>query len=1588
MSTPDLAQIGAEMEDLGLLIGLLTGTKDNLEIDKEWFSDPERGLKAGFNWPNLLPVIKSHLGEVNHPAKGMDHDFKEKWFPVKLGDGKGGTKLSGFHVVQKEVGSLALIGVGLHKTFEYKDKKVIIDPFVFVPLIEMPNSAGTAATVGPAKKGPVEVGFKLTYGSTFSTFLPYDTILFAVSFEFGEEKVKPTIIFELLNSSTGAKNTDTDKNVALNTVLRLPEMKAFLEKPILKDNDHVTVTWAQLLLTLGWIKEGPKQYLVNEVKMPDVADALLEYVKKVLKDAFNEFMGSSQVVNLIEHKGKKATDPAWKVGLILEGGRYGINVQATNIVVSQSPLVKLQIGALTSVKVDWMRVSGGGFMPETKGINFFVLQNQAAAGDPPDIKFKPRLELISVGLDISKKNGQPLFDIKGYSLKQAQLRGYFSSIKKNKWGVGAAFNEISLPLGPPSKGSGVAQTLLASGEKKPEKEGEKKPAVNPAFSVLVAYQKKFFLKLFSTNGTPKNLVIIPIQKSFGPVSLKNIGLGWKNAPPDEREKVGYLMFGLTGGLDLDALKLKLDRLTVGVPIKTPDKPETFKLGLEGFDLTFNSGAVSMAGGFIKDSSGADPAYNGAVAIQAASWGITAMGSFSTVNNSPSLFIFGVLNAALGGPPVFFVTALAAGFGYNRKIVMPAINQVQNFPFVKAAINPDLFSGDKTNDVLASMSEAIPPELGQYWFAAGVKFNSFQLLNSFALLILQFGKKFEVDILGLSTLQLPKLDPDAKVKPYVNAQMAIKATFEPEEGLLAVEAQLADSSYVIHPSCKITGGFAYYSWFNGPHSGDFVVSLGGYNKNFDKAAYPHYPTVPRLAFNWKVSSSINFNGEAYFALTPSCVMAGGKLSLTYQEGDLQAWFKAVADFLIAWKPFHYDIGISINIGVSYRVNIAFIHKTITLELGVDVQMWGPEFGGVAEISLYIISFTVGFGADKNTEQKTISWKDFASYFLAGGDAKTQLQNLADAPKTDNIITINANAGIKQRIKKGTGEIWVVDAGTFDFNAVSTFPVSLITFKTEEGRVDAPEKKGKAFGIRPVGNVTLDGDASRFNLTLRKEDGAVFKPYSLEGWKLRANTDNVPEAMYGAVKDPKEKPAAKLVGGVTKGLASALPPLHPETGPDKFGSINLAYSLLPKKEYGLDATARATEITLGTEGSLDVIKTSLESATVKDARKDIIDALGQVLSLASANDDMHAMASAPRNIFQGSPMLATAAAQAQAVKATDRIVTGTRSTLRRNAVLTGGHQLKATIIKYSFDKSVQSGLIMRAGLYNTAASKGRYGQANPINTFDITAGILQVWQLDNAAGAETLRHSGSVAARMILFDEYLRVITDKVLSTAGVATEAIPTKATQMCLQGLGTSNTALAGWHEQSCLALVNPKYLVGKRCLIRPKNSHSVGKKQYIHDTGLVEGRSLVLGNMGAEKEGWIETRFYPGVKQVFVLARPDADATSAAPAFDTVVKLIYTNDAGTKTAQVLSADAVGANGAEAWAAFTLPDTVAGKHFSIWAETESEAGLQLAGTAGVEQALSAWTAGLSKQLATQDAGLDESNAKNKLTVSLKKVLNY
>ena len=304
---------------------------------------------------------------------------------------------------------------------------------------------------------------------------------------------------------------------------------------------------------------------------------------------------------------------------------------------------------------------------------------------------------------------------------------------------------------------------------------------------------------------------VMIQKSFGPVHFERVGISYNSSNGKEPTITGLLDAGLSAG----GLTIALDGLSVTSPL-SPFDP-TFSL--RGLGIDYRNGPLEIGGSFLKQTmkvgENTYTSFAGLAVMRNELLSLSAIGSYALKDGHPSLFIYAVLDYPLGGPSFFFVTGLAAGFGYNRALTIPTIDQVEAFPLIKAAS-----SGQKGNNVqslpagqkeqqellttrLEELEDYIPRSVGEHFLAIGVRFTSFKRVDSFALLTVKFGKELEFDLLGISKLSVPNV---------AVAQLVLKATFKPDSGFLGVRAQLTPNSYILSGDCHLTGGFAFYSWF--------------------------------------------------------------------------------------------------------------------------------------------------------------------------------------------------------------------------------------------------------------------------------------------------------------------------------------------------------------------------------------------------------------------------------------------------------------------------------------------------------------------------------------------------------------------------------------------------------------------------------------------------------------------------------------------------------------------------------------------------------------------------------------------------------
>jgi len=683
--------------------------------------------------------------------------------------------------------------------------------------------------------------------------------------------------------------------------------------------------------------------------------------------------------------------------------------------------------------------------------------------------------------------------------------------------IGEQLQQLTISV--PQKSTSV-KSLPSKSTTKPK---ENPPQINDNDSISKADNKT---QIETNDGTKW----IDLKKKFGPVYLARIGLKYQNSE---------IWILLDASLSAAGLTLTLVGLSIGFALKDITSQQFKpKFNLQGLGISFkSSGAVEIGGTFINDNGN----YSGALIIKTETFTITAIGSYTEIEGQPSIFIYGVLDKPIGGPPFFFVTGLALGFAYNRSLILPNLDQIAEFPLVQAAYSnkaPDL---NELNRIQTQLNPYIPPKIGEIVLAIGIRFTSFKIIDSFALLVANFGNEFSLSLLGISTItsppnisEIPTTVPPPP--PLVQVRFVILARFVPSEGTLKVDGKILPDSYLFDKKCQLSGGFAFYSWFKdnpkeGIQAGDFVLTLGGYHPDF--IIPPHYPKVDPLQLNWQITNELSIKGSVYFALTSAAIMAGGRLEAVWQSGNLKAWFIANTNFIVAWKPYSYDAQISLRIGASYTFSVKIfkwrIHKTISVEVGADLHIWGPEFAGTATVDLSIISFTIRFGNQSKPQPKPISWDEFKASFL---------------PKHDNeVCSIAFESGLTRKIEDKDKVFWIVNPKEFCLITNSVIPIKTVS----ENINTSVKDNNQNFGIAPMATsasnfyskyeITIDNNQNHFSFEpiYKNVPSGLWGNASLESNKKVVKPNLNEKAIPHVLSGFKIKPANPPEPDTTKALS---------------------------------------------------------------------------------------------------------------------------------------------------------------------------------------------------------------------------------------------------------------------------------------------------------------------------------------------------------------------------------------------------------------------------------------------------------------------
>ncbi|HEY1986688.1 MAG TPA: DUF6603 domain-containing protein [Terracidiphilus sp.] len=600
--------------------------------------------------------------------------------------------------------------------------------------------------------------------------------------------------------------------------------------------------------------------------------------------------------------------------------------------------------------------------------------------------FNPGITAAGLGLGLTGQNDAPLVNTGGFRLGGVRLYSFFHGEFQNSFsfdspGVGVEIDKLGLPLSQATGGNvggnnPVASGLLGGGGNGGNSGGDTQPP-NPAIDVAAWYWStpsgdSTFHILFAGNDQP---MWIGVHAQLGPIYLDQIGI--------------ILNGNTSASLVLDAtvkvgpLTGQVDELGVTIPFKSLMHPGDWTLDLKGLALSFVTPGITIAGALLKNDSGGTVEYDGMLLIKVTEFGLVAVGAYSKPKDAEgdytSVFIFAGLFIIIGIPPVIEVEAIGLGVGYNRELIVPDdMNKIPSFILVAALDDGGALTNDPMGELM-QIRDSIPAKRGSLWFAVGLHGTTFVIVHVTAIVYVAFDRGVEIGVLGVARLAIPSDDT-----ALVSIELALKARFSSAEGILSIQAQLTSNSYIFDKDCQLTGGFAYFMWFP---QGQFVITIGGYHPHFIKPT--QFPDVPRLGFNWGLPIGATIKGENYFALTNTCIMAGGRLELTYGISCAYVWFTAFADFLISWDPFYYEIDLGVSVGATFSIRICFwgacIGVSVTVSLSATLTIEGPPLHGTCTVDLAICSVTVAFGNDANPKPPYITdFAVFATKYLFGND----------------------------------------------------------------------------------------------------------------------------------------------------------------------------------------------------------------------------------------------------------------------------------------------------------------------------------------------------------------------------------------------------------------------------------------------------------------------------------------------------------------------------------------------------------------------------------------------------------------------------
>ncbi|GAA3601684.1 hypothetical protein GCM10022199_01540 [Marihabitans asiaticum] len=744
------------------------------------------------------------------------------------------------------------------------------------------------------------------------------------------------------------------------------------------------------------------------------------------------------------------------------GGRQQIGVAVSLPAGSSLPLVTGETTLDLEVDSAWIDA------PVEGGLSIYVLE-----GTGTSLELSPRFAVAGLGVRIGAGTG-PLLTLGGLTVDAIGVHTYAEASGAGVGG-GARVQIEGLAITPGGAGGNNA---VASGimEDAGAEAGENRPAFSPSLAIQKPPGHNLGVSLRA--GDPPGPWWLVIQRQLGPLYLDAVGLD----TAESGGQVTRITLLFNGSVSMFGLTAAVEQLSISWLGGDVLSISSWSVDLMGLAVSADLSGIMLSGGLLKTVEGEPPdqqvSYVGMLVARFATYGLSVFGGYSQGPDGTSFFIFGAVNGPIGGPPAFFLTGLGGGFGINRGLVIPSdLNDFPSFPFLQA-LDPGAQAPDDPMGELRRLSEYFPHEVGTFWFAAGISFTSFALVDGVAVIAVSFGNGLEINLLGLARMALPR--PGAAI---VSIELALLARFSTKEGVFLIQAQLTENSWLLYEDVRLTGGFAFAVWWKGPLAGQFVLTLGGYHPNFHVEGYP---VVPRLGLEWRISDALVIKGGAYFALTSEALMAGVDVEVSLDWGWVWAKVAFGAHGIVYFDPFWFEVMAYARISAGLNIKLGFIRIRISISIGATITCWGPDFAGTATFEIGPCDVDVDFGSKRRIEPALVSWPEFIEKYLEAATSSTARAISAITGAGTLPSSTQGDTGAPSA--DGSLDLPFRVFAEFEFSITTSIPMTGFSLGEELDLISlTPTLDGSpaSLGVAPMG-ATLSSSLLRLSVT-RREGG---------------------------------------------------------------------------------------------------------------------------------------------------------------------------------------------------------------------------------------------------------------------------------------------------------------------------------------------------------------------------------------------------------------------------------------------------------------------------------------------------------------------